>query len=110
MDNGVRNAVISQFNKLEDRNDIGALFENFMVAERLKFNGYNNLSFLPYFWRTYDQKEIDYIEDREGKLFAYEFKWSDSAKPPKEFLRIYPNAEFQTINKDNYMDFITVNG
>lgn len=106
LDNGVRNAVISQFNKLEDRNDIGALFENFMVAERFKFNGYNNLSFLPYFWRTYDQKEIDYIEDREGKLFAYEFKWSDSAKPPKEFLKTYPNAEFQTINKDNYLDFI----
>lgn len=106
LDNGIRNAVISQFNALEDRNDAGELFENFMVSERLKYKEYHSISGSIYFWRTYDQKEIDYIEEREGKLFAFEFKWTGDAKPPKEFLEVYPNAEFKTINRENYLDFI----
>lgn len=106
LDNGVRNAVISQFNLLEDRNDAGELFENFMIAERLKYKEYHSVLGSIYFWRTYDQKEIDYIEEREGKLFAFEFKWAGDAKLPKEFLGAYPNAEFKTINKENYLDFI----
>lgn len=106
LDNGVRNAVISQYNALEDRNDKGELFENFMISERLKFKEYHSIFGSAYFWRTYDQKEIDYIEEREGKLFAYEFKWSGDAKPPKEFLETYPNTEFKTINKENYLDFV----
>ena len=61
-----------------------------------------------YFWRTYDQKEIDFIEEREGKLFAYEFKWNDKAKPPKRILETYPNTEFKTINKENYLDFYII--
>lgn len=106
LDNGIRNAVISQFNLLEDRNDAGELFENFMIAERLKYKEYHSVLGSIYFWRTYDQKEIDYIEEREGKLFAFEFKWTGDAKLPKEFLEAYPNAEFETINRKNYLDFI----
>lgn len=106
LDNGVRNGIISQFNGLENRDDVGALWENFIFTEMIKSGSYKNRYANRYFWRTYDQKEIDYIEEREGKLFAYEFKWNDKAKTPKEFLETYPNAEFKTINKENYLDFI----
>lgn len=106
LDNGIRNAVISQYNALADRNDKGELFENFIVAERLKYKEYHSVFGSIYFWRTYDQKEIDYIEEWDGKLFAYEFKWKGEAKPPKEFLDTYQNTEFKTINKENYLDFI----
>jgi len=110
LDNGIRNGIISQFNALENRNDVGQLFENFMVMEKLKFNEYNSVFTSSYFWRTYDQKEIDYIEERAGKLFAYEFKWNGEAdrasRSQKDFLNAYPNAEFKTINKENYLDFI----
>lgn len=106
LDNGVRNGIISQFNGLENRDDVGALWENFIFTEMIKSASYKERYANRYFWRTYDQKEIDYIEEREGKLFAYEFKWNDKAKPPKEFLETYLNAEFKTINKENYLDFI----
>lgn len=106
LDNGVRNGIISQFNGLENRDDIGALWENFIFTEMIKSASYKERYANRYFWRTYDQKEIDFIEEREGKLFAYEFKWNDKAKPPKEFLETYSNAEFKTINKENYLDFI----
>lgn len=105
-DNGIRNAIISNFNNIEIRNDIGALWENFLIAERLKKISYNSIFSNNYFWRTWDQKEIDYIEEREGKLFAFEFKWSGVAKPPKEFLSAYPGSEFKTINQENYLDFV----
>ena len=106
LDNGVRNGIISQFNGLENRDDAGALWENFIFTEMIKSASYKERYANRYFWRTYDQKEIDFIEEREGKLFAYEFKWNDKAKPPKEFLETYPNTEFKTINKENYLDFI----
>src|SRR3989344_1880136 len=105
-DNGIRNAIISNFNGVDLRNDTGALWENFLIAERLKKTSYHSIFANRYFWRTWDQKEIDYIEEREGKLFAYEFKWSGEAKMPKEFLKTYPDAEFKVINKENYLDFI----
>ena len=106
LDNGVRNGIISLFNGLENRDDVGALWENFIFTEMIKSASYKERYANRYFWRTYDQKEIDFIEEREGKLFAYEFKWNDKAKPPKEFLETYPNTEFKTINKENYLDFI----
>lgn len=106
LDNGVRNAIIANFNPFNLRDDVGALWENFMFMEMIKSGSYKNRYANRYFWRTWDQKEIDYIEEREGKLFAYEFKWNDKAKTPKEFLETYPNAEFKTINKENYLDFI----
>jgi len=107
-DLGIRNSLIQNFNQLELRNDTGALWENFCVLERIKRNNNNRIFANYYFWRTYDQKEIDYIEERDGKLFAFEFKWKkDKQKPPREFLETYPDSEFQVINKDNYWDFAT---
>jgi predicted AAA+ superfamily ATPase len=107
-DNGIRNAVISNFNPINYRDDIGRLWENYIVAERLKRNSYVNQMSNNFFWRTYDQKEIDLIEEREGKLFGYEFKWQNTkVKKPKLFLETYKNAEYTVINKDNYLDFIS---
>ena len=108
LDNGVRNAVISQFNVLADRNDVGALFENFIIMERLKSNFYNNRFGAIYFWRTYDGQEIDLVEERQGKLFGFEFKWSEKAKQklPKDWAETYKNAEYAIVNGKNYLDFI----
>lgn len=106
-DLGIRNNLINNFNPLEIRNDAGFLWENFCVLERMKRNHYRDVFSNNYFWRTYDQKEIDYIEEREGKLFAYEFKFSKEAiKAPVKFLEAYPNSEFKTINRDNYPEFL----
>jgi uncharacterized protein len=107
-DNGIRNSIIQNFNKLELRNDIGQLWENFLVSERLKKQQYHGVFANNYMWRTWDQKEIDFIEEREGKLFAYEFKWSGKkSKIPKDFAKAYPKHEFQEVSKENYLDFIT---
>lgn len=107
-DNGIRNAIISQFNPPTIRNDMGQLWENFIVSERLKKRSYKEIYGASYFWRTYDQKEIDLIEEREGNLFAYEIKFSDykSIKPPQEWVTEYPKAEFKLITSQNYLDFI----
>jgi len=107
LDNGIRNAVIMQFNGLQDRNDAGQLWENFIYCERLKKLSYDNIHGYTYFWRTYDGKEIDLVEEREGKLFGYEMKWTKGREyPPKEWQEAYNNAEYQVINRDNYLDFI----
>jgi len=107
-DLGVRNVLVNNFNNLAIRNDAGALWENFCVAERMKFNMNSRKFVNSYFWRTYDQKEIDLVEEREGKLFGYEIKWSDKKqKEPKLWKETYNNAEFKVINQKNYLDFIT---
>lgn len=106
-DNGIRNALINNFNDLKTRNDVGQLWENYIVLERLKKRTYTQIFANQYFWRTYDQKEIDLVEEREGKLFGYEIKWGDKKiKEPKIWRKIYPNAEFEVINQENYFDFI----
>jgi len=107
-DNGVRNAIISQFNHLNSRNDAGFLFENFIVMERLKKQEYSSIYANNYFWRTYTQKEVDFVEEREGKLFGYEFKWGKDkpVKEPKEWRGTYSNAEYKIISQENYLDFI----
>jgi len=107
-DLGIRNSLIQNHNSLDIRNDTGSLWENFCIIERIKHNHYNDIFSNAYFWRTYSQKEIDYIEEREGKLFAYEMKWNKNSKitQPTEFLKEYKNSEFQIINKDNYWDFL----
>lgn len=110
LDNGIRNAVISQFNALDSRNDIGSLWENFLMIERLKKRSYKRIHGYSYFWRTYEQKEIDLVEERDGKLFPYELKWSEKniAYAPKDWLTTYPQAEkFSVITPDNYLDFVT---
>lgn len=110
LDNGIRNALIAQFNRLDQRNDIGQLWENFMVIERRKAREYQSILANVYFWRTYDQQEIDLIEEREGKLFGYEFKWSTkkSVSPPKIWQEAYPNSVFTVIHPENYLDFVIV--
>ncbi len=108
-DNGIRNAIIRNFNKLNMRQDTGELWENYLMAERIKYNAYNKKLVNHYFWRTYDQQEIDLVEEEAGSLRAYEFKWSPrkKAKVPGGWAKAYPKASFETINTDNYLEFIT---
>ena len=107
-DTGIRNALISNFNPLNIRNDIGMLWENYIISERIKKQEYLQLSANNYFWRTYDQKEIDLIEERKGSLYGYEIKWkADRSRAPKDWLKAYPNSKHKTINKSNYLEFIT---
>jgi len=106
-DSGVRNSLIQNYNASSLRNDAGALWENLMIIERLKRNSHQDLRSNKYFWRTYNQKEIDYLEERSGKLSAFEFKLKGQAKRPAEFFSTYPNSEFLTVTKDNYFEFIT---
>ncbi len=107
-DNGIRNAVISNLNPLELRNDKGALWENFIISERKKYLSYHNIYTNSFFWRTHAQQEIDYIEEREGKVFAYEFKWSKhkKARIPKTFTNAYPEATSKIISPENFEEFI----
>ena len=106
-DTGVRNAIISNFNSLELRDDIGKLWENFIVMERLKKQAYTAVYANNYFWRTWDGKEIDWLEERGGKLYGYELKWRDGdRRAPKDWIENYPNSSFEIINKDNYLEFI----
>lgn len=106
-DNGVLNAILRNFNPIEVREDVGRLWENFLFIERMKANSYNNLVWNYYFWRTYDQKEIDLIEERDGKLFGYEFKWGNKTNTaPSDWKETYPGSEFTTINQNNYSEFI----
>ncbi|MCX5973671.1 MAG: DUF4143 domain-containing protein, partial [Coprothermobacterota bacterium] len=104
LDNGVRNAVIGQYNLLDSRNDVSALWENFVVAERLKKRAYTGIYGTFHFWRTYDGQEIDYVEERDGGLFGFECKWSSKQreKPPKKWLESYPGATFELITPDKY--------
>ena len=109
LDNGVRNAVIGQYNQLDSRNDVGALWENFVVSERLKKRAYAGIYGTFHFWRTYEAKEIDYVEERDGGLFGYECKWSPGkrGKPPKQWLESYPAASFQVVTPENYLTFVS---
>lgn len=106
-DLGVRNAIISNFNDLATRNDHGQLWENYILMERIKHNSYTGIYANYYFWRTYDKKEIDLIEERGGKLHGYEFKWKNiKIKPPKDWLEAYANSDYTIITSENYSDFI----
>ncbi|OGH72179.1 MAG: hypothetical protein A2921_00965 [Candidatus Magasanikbacteria bacterium RIFCSPLOWO2_01_FULL_43_20b] len=105
-DLGIRNSLINQYNSLELRNDVGALWENFCVVERMKHLQNIERSAGLYFWRTHDQKEVDYLEEYNGKLEGFEFKWNkDSFQPPKDFLS-YPNSSVSLVNKHNYQEFL----
>jgi predicted AAA+ superfamily ATPase len=110
-DNGVRNALINNFNPMTLRDDHGILWENYMISERLKFQEYQRLHSANFFWRTHTQQEIDWIEDRGGYLHAYEFKWGKNklSKIPALWKKKYPTATFETINCENYIDFIVPN-
>jgi len=108
-DNGIRNALIANVNSLELRNDHGQLWENYLVSERLKYQSYNGMLVNNYFWRTYSQQEIDWVENRGGKIYGYEFKWNSNKVKgaPAAWKNMYPNAEFMTIHPNNYLDFIS---
>jgi len=106
-DNGIRNAIIANFNSLENRNDVGILWENYMISERIKHQSYAGIFSNRYFWRTYDRQEIDLVEERGGNLFAYEIKWKKRKSiPPAAWEKAYPDSEFKSITKDNYTEWI----
>ena len=106
-DNGIRNALIANFNPLNIRDDVGKLWENFLVIERIKKQCYESRLTNNYFWRTWSQQEIDWVEECEGKLFAYEFKWRDKkSKTPSAWQEAYPDAQFKLIHCDNYLNFV----
>ena len=107
-DNGIRNSLISNFNSPGLRQDTGQLWENFIISERQKQLNYKNIYTNAYFWRTLEKQEIDYIEERDGKLFAYEFKWNPIKQPrlSKTFSRAYPKHEYKVISPDNFEEFI----
>ncbi|MEM6265240.1 MAG: DUF4143 domain-containing protein, partial [Bacteroidota bacterium] len=99
-------------NPIHLRNDMGILWENYMVSERIKAQHYSDMLVYNYFWRTYDQQEIDWIEDRGGQLYGYEFKWSAKKAPkaPGGWRSNYPNAEFKVIHPDNYRTWLLQEG
>jgi len=107
-DNGLRNAVINQFSPVALRQDIGALWENFVVSERVKYLAYREINCNRYFWRTHAQQEVDYIEERNGQMNAYEFKWNAHTKArfPKTFLDAYPGTEAHILTPENFQAFL----
>lgn len=110
-DNGIRNALLANFNLIENRADSGALWENFLVSERIKFIEYNQKWVNYWYWRTKEQQEIDFIEESDGQLTAYEFKWNPKAKVkiPSSFHNNYPDAQFKVIDRDNFENFLGLN-
>ncbi len=107
-DTGIRNSIIQNFNPLDARDDRGVLWENFLIVERMKRNEYRRLMPHSYFWRTYGQQEIDYVEEYDGVLSGYEFKFSDKKqpKPPTGWITNYKDAMYSVITPENYLDFI----
>jgi len=107
-DNGVRNAIINNFNSLDLRTDKGALWENFLISERMKYLSYHRIHSNIYFWRTTTGKEIDWLEEREGKLFVFEAKWNPErrVKLPLGFEEAYPNTEFRVVHRENYLEIL----
>lgn len=108
-DNGIRNAIIQNFNPLHLRNDVGALWENFFISERLKYNHYNRRHMNIYFWRTTNQQEIDYIEESDGTFTAFELKWNPRRATtvlPADFTNNYPIADTAVITPDNYLKWV----
>jgi predicted AAA+ superfamily ATPase len=106
-DTGIRNALINNLNPLEIRQDIGALWENFLINERLKKNSNNNREASAYFWRTSQKQEIDYLEEYRGKISGFEFKWKkNKIKKPEIFLKTYPGSSIECVNQNSFGEFI----
>ena len=108
-DNGIRNMILGSFNPLALRTDVGALWENFLISERKKQNIYKNTFARMYFWRTKQQQEVDFVEEKEGKIYGFEFKWKAKSKIklPQTFVKAY-NAETKIIDRNNFRDFIKI--
>jgi predicted AAA+ superfamily ATPase len=109
-DNGIRNTLIGNLSPLENRNDVGTLWENYLVSERMKVNSYTGFYGYSYFWRTQQQQEIDYLEELDGRLNAFEFKWNPHKRSrfPLTFTRSYPEASTTLVSRDNYEDFLSL--
>jgi len=108
VDNGIRNVLINNFNPISMRDDVGALWENYAIVERMKSALYQGRTVQSYFWRTYDQKEIDLVEEAGGALSAFEMKWSPvRLSPPKDWVLAYPKAFFKVIHREAYLNFIS---
>jgi predicted AAA+ superfamily ATPase len=107
-DNGIRNALINNFNPINLRQDTGALWENFVICERLKYINYNQQWKNRWFWRTVEKQEIDYVEEADGQIEAFEFKWNPkkNGSIPQIFKKTYANTVFKTINRDNIEEFL----
>ena len=106
-DVGIRNSIIQQYQPMDLRNDKGGLWENFLIVERLKYLHAKGLRPNRYFWRTQQQVEIDYVEEQDGRLSTFEFKWqSKNAKMPSAFATAYPDSEFQVVNRENFETFL----
>jgi predicted AAA+ superfamily ATPase len=107
-DNGIRNSLLANFAPLDFRQDKGQLWENFLISERIKYLNYQRIWANSYFWRTHDQQEIDYLEEKDGQLSAFEFKWNPkkSTKIPGGFKNAYPEHTFEVIHPDNLEEFI----
>jgi len=107
-DNGIRNMIIGNFNQLDLRTDIGALWENFLISERKKENIYKDTFARMYFWRTKQQQEIDFVEEKDGKIYGFEFKWkAKKVKLPETFIKTY-KAETRIIDRSNFREFVIV--
>ena len=111
-DNGIRNALIANFEHIENRTDIGALWENYLVSERIKYLAYHQKWVNNWYWRTTEQQEIDYVEEENGQLSAFEFKWNPKAKGsvPISFRKTYPAATINWIHRENFETFLGVTG
>lgn len=105
-DLGIRNAIINNFNSLDMRNDVGALWENFLVVERIKYLKYNNIISNNYFWRTFTKTEVDWVEERNGRLYGFEFKYKDKKVKEPMLWKNYNNSEFKLITSKNFNEFI----
>ena len=107
-DNGIRNAVLGDFTPIDRRSDVGALWENFLVSERLKRDAYSGGYARLFFWRTTTQQEVDLVEEKDGELSAFEFKWNPKRKPhvPSAFAAAYPGAQYKRVDRENYFDFV----
>ncbi len=112
LDTGIRNALIAQYKGPDQRNDLGQLWENFFVVERLKYRTYAGIPANMYFWRTYDQQEIDLVEERDGRLYGYECKWAPKKTPaaPRSWTEAYPGSEFNVVSPQNYQALVLGEG
>jgi predicted AAA+ superfamily ATPase len=110
-DNGIRNAIIGNFDDLNTRQDKGQLWENFIITDRIKMHKFRNTDIQSFFWRNYNQSEVDYVENYKGELFAYEMKWNSKNTPKisKAFTNSYPNATTEIITPRNFFDFCKLN-
>jgi uncharacterized protein len=105
-DLGIRNMILDNFKPVDQRDDVGALWENSLIVERMKKLAYSQTHAQSHFWRTYTGAELDYVEQREGRLFGYEFKWgARTAKRPAAWSQTYPGSGFELVNRTNYLDF-----